>query len=250
MKKKILFSTILASVLLTSVPVEAQGTANVSLISENKVQVGDTFKVSLQVSDINDTYDGVVSMGGHLSFDEEKLEFVSAKPMEEPYQFQMNVNTMMIAGLDFTLRNGLYETTTVYEFTFRALEEGMTNITLEKAKLTDSQGYITNTVIDKNIEIVEPIEVKEELSIQSPVVVTEEVASNSKTEIVSETREVESSKKQTSVYEEHKEKEKAGVEVIHTTSSQTEVSPVKGNIHSEKIQKVFQNFILKLKNWF
>lgn len=250
MKKKILFSTILASVLLTSVPVEAQGTANVSFISENKVQVGDTFKVSLQVSDINDTYDGVVSMSGRLSFDKEKLELVSGKAMEEPYQFQMNVNTMMIAGLDFTLKNGFYATTEVYEFTFKALEEGTSTITLQKATLTDSKGYITNTVIDKNIEIVEPIETKEELPIQSSVVVTEEVISDSKEEAISKTTEVESSEKQIAVYEEHKEKEKVGVEEIHTTSSQAEVNPVKGNIHSEKIQKVFQNFILKLKNWF
>ena len=66
MKKKILFSTILASLLLTTVPVDAQGTANVNLKSEDRVQVGDTFKVNLQVSDISDTYDGVVSMSGHL----------------------------------------------------------------------------------------------------------------------------------------------------------------------------------------
>ncbi len=250
MKKKILFSTILASLLLTAVPVEAQGTANVSLVSENKVQIGDTFKVSLQVSDINDTYDGVVSMGGHLSFDNQKLEFVSSKAMEKPYQFQMNINTMMIAGLDFTLRNGFYDTTTVYEFTFKALEEGITNITLERAKLTDSMGYITTTVLDQTVEI----EKNEEVVMDTENTILNEVVNEpQKEETVLEKTEVKpvNEKPQQKVKVEEK-KQEVKVEVAKTmpTPSPIQINLAKSNFHTETVQKILKDFVLKLKNWF
>lgn len=249
MKKKILFSTILASILLTTVPVEAQGTANVSLISENRVQVGDTFKVSLQVSDISNTYDGVVSMSGRLTFDKEKLEFISGKAMEKPYQFQMNENTMMIAGLDFTLKNGFYFTTEVYEFTFRALEEGTSTITLQKATLTDSKGYIATTVIDKNIEVVKETETSEGVDMESPIVFKQEIVPETKVE----------SSNQTTVVEAKEEKKvdskpgniKTKVEEGNvTTIGPKKTKRAKRNFSSKKIQKVFKDFVSKFKTLF
>ena len=247
MKKKILLGTILASSLLITVPVEAQGTANVSLISENKVQVGDTFKVSLQVSDINDTYDGVVSMSGRLTFDKEKLEFISGKAMEEPYGFQMNVNTMMIAGLDFTLKNGFYSTTEVYEFTFKALEEGSSTITLQKATLTDSKGYITTTVIDKNIEVVEKIEKSEVADVESSIVSKNEKFPDVKIETSNETVKVETKEEKT--VDSKQEEAKTEENVIPKISAK-KTKKIRRTSRSEKIQRVFRNFVLKFKSLF
>jgi len=246
MKKKILLSTILASALLTTVPVEAQGTANVSLISENKVQVGDTFKVSLQVSDIQDTYDGVVSMSGRLSFDEEKLEFISGKAMEEPYQFQMNTNTMMIAGLDFTLKNGFYTKTEVYEFTFKALEEGNSNITLQKATLTDSKGYITTEVISKDIEVVKAVEEKKEIEMNTSSTSNEEVTSNK----VVESNETIKEEVKEEVSKEVKEEKITKKEENTPATNVKRARRVRRTFSSKRLEKTVKDFVLKIKNLF
>ena len=139
---------------LTS-PVYAIGNATVSFDSDNTINVGDTFTVKMNVSNINDTYDGIVSMGGNLSFDNTKIEYVSSKGIDTPYLFQINEDyNYRIAGLDFTLDNGIKNNLTVYEFTFKALTEGNTNITFTNAKLTDSKDYINTTVISKQIKII------------------------------------------------------------------------------------------------
>lgn len=248
MKKKILFSTILVGILLTTVPVEAQGTANVSLVSEDKVQVGDTFKVSLRISDINNTYDGVVSMSSRLVFDKEKLEFISGKAMEEPYSFALNTNTMMIAGLDVTLKNGFYSTTEVYEFTFKALKEGNSTITLQKATLTDSKGYIATTVIDKNIEVCEKVEGDNVVVTESPIVAKQEVILDTRVENSKEITEVET-KEENKVESKQEGQTKIEVSKKDATSS-GKVKRARRTFRSEKIQKTLKDFVLKLKNLF
>lgn len=154
MKNKFMIGTALLGILCTATPVLAAGDAKVTFTGNNNIKVGEVFTVTMNVTDINNTYDGVVSMGGNLSFDNTKLEYVSSKEVNAPYQFQINESYgYKIAGLDFTLENGIYDTTAVYEFTFKALEEGNTNITFTNAKLTDSQDYINTTVISKNVTI-------------------------------------------------------------------------------------------------
>lgn len=155
MKKKIFLTMAVVGALSLTSPVYAIGNATVSFDSNNTINVGDTFTVKMNVSNINDTYDGIVSMGGNLSFDNTKIEYVSSKGIDTPYLFQINEDyNYRIAGLDFTLDNGIKNNLTVYEFTFKALTEGNTNITFTNAKLTDSKDYINTTVISKQIKII------------------------------------------------------------------------------------------------
>ncbi len=243
MKKKLVLGTILAGMLLSITPVDAKGTAKVSFVSDNEVKVGDTFTVKLQVSDIKDTYDGVVSMSGRLSFDQDIIEFVSAKGIETPYQFQMNERTMMIAGLDFTLKNGFYDTLTVYEFTFKAIQEGTSNITLEKSTLTDSKGYITNTVVNQEIEV------KEENTIDE-IIPTEEKTSivlEDKKDIAKEENVVEVEKEEKV---ESSKEEKPVAQEKTTTSDTKKAKRVRRIYRSQKFQRVVKDIVLKLKNLF
>ena len=63
MKNKIIAGTILTSMLLVTTPVKAMGDAKVEFMTRDNIKMGDTFTVSMSVTDIKDTYDGVVSMG-------------------------------------------------------------------------------------------------------------------------------------------------------------------------------------------
>lgn len=242
MKKKLVLGIILVGVLLTVTPVNAMGTAKVSLVSENEVQVGDTFTVRLQVSDIKDTYDGVVSMSGRLSFDQDIIQFVSGKGTETPYGFRMNEETMMIAGLDFTLVNGIRDTMSVYEFTFKALQEGTANITLEKATLTDSKGYITTTVVDQNVKVKEVAESKKE------VIVMETIPSKQE-EVISKTEELKNKEVLETKEEIEIKSEKEEKTIIQeNVSTSKKNQSVKRKFSSLKMKKVFKNLVQKFKS--
>ena len=199
MKNKILLGVMTLGLLGSTTSVYAMGNATVSFDSNNTVKVGDTFTVKMNVEDITDTYDGVVSMGGNLSFDNTKIEYISSKGIETPYQFQINEDyNYKIAGLDFTLDNGIKNNLTVYEFTFKALEEGNTTITLTNAKLTDSKEYINTNVVSKEINIINKKEEKQTPANIKPVVKTE--LENTKVENKIETKtkvEVETNKTET-----------------------------------------------------
>lgn len=167
MKNKVLLGVLAAGLILAPANAYAlSGNATVEFTGSKNVIVGDTFTVKMNVKDVNNTYDGIVSLEGNLSFDQNMVEYVSAKSENTPYKFHMNEKyNYKIAGLDFTLDNGIVNNVTVYEFTFKALKEGNTNITLSNYKLTDSKDYVDAKVIGNNITIKEQVkeEVKEEV---------------------------------------------------------------------------------------
>ena len=140
MKNKFIFLFIVF--FMMSVPVEAMGTAKIEFLSEDEIKVGDIFTVDMQLSEIQDTYRGVVSLEGRLSFNSEMLELLSFEGIKEPYRFQMNQKTRKLAALDFTLQNGITDTLTVYQFTFQAKKIGTTVITLNEAKTTDCRNIL------------------------------------------------------------------------------------------------------------
>lgn len=189
MKNKMLIGLMTLGLLGSTTSVYAMGKATVSFDSNNTVNVGDTFTVKMNVEDIIDTYDGVVSMGGNLSFDNTKIEYISSKGIETPYQFQINQDyNYKIAGLDFTLDNGIKNNLTVYEFTFKALKEGNTAITLTNAKLTDSKEYINTNVVSKEINIVNKVETNEKVIEVKPIIKTKLVDTNNETKNNTETK--------------------------------------------------------------
>ena len=233
MKNKMLIGLMTLGLLGSTTSVYAMGNATVSFDSNNTVNVGDTFTVKMNVEDIIDTYDGVVSMGGNLSFDNTKIEYISSKGIETPYQFQINEDyNYKIAGLDFTLDNGIKNNLTVYEFTFKALEEGNTTITLTNAKLTDSKDYINTNVVSKEINIVNKVETNEKVTEVKPIIKTKLVDTENETENNTETKIT------------NDEVQKIETTTITQTNNQTtkETSTKEKNI----IEKVFNN----LTNFF
>ena len=251
MKNKLIIGTVLTGMLFTVTPVEAMGNAKVIFSSNDNIEVGNTFTVTMSVADINDTYDGVVSMGGNLSFDSDMLEYVSSNGTETPYLFQINEDYgYKIAGLDFTLDNGIRESLIVYEFTFRALKEGTTTITLENAKLTDSQSYIDTVVLEKEINIQSNEEVVEEILttnkleeiVINPSSIVEietngNINNNIKTDLVKD-----SAVKVTKKEIKKEIKEEKIVEKDITLDEQEDFI--------EKVQKIINNLITQLKELF
>ena len=226
MKNKLIIGTVLTGMLLGASPVEAMGNAKVEFTSRDNIQVGETFTVSMSVTDINNTYDGVVSMGGNLSFDSTMVEYVSAKEVDAPYEFQINEDYgYKLAGLDFTLDNGIRENVTVYEFTFKALKEGNTTITLTNAKLTDSQDYINTVVLGEEITISE----KEE------EVVVKETVVEKKEDKVNKVNKVESNKV---------------VEKQEVVVEETQEETLKNQESVEKIQEAVTKLVSSLKRLF
>lgn len=234
MKNKILLGVMTLGLLGSTTSVYAMGNATVSFDSNNTVKVGDTFTVKLNVEDITDTYDGVVSMGGNLSFDNTKIEYISSKGIETPYQFQINEDyNYKIAGLDFTLDNGIKNNLTVYEFTFKALEEGNTTITLTNAKLTDSKEYINTNVVSKEINIINKKEEKQTPTNIKPVVKTELENTKVENKIETETKvEVETNKTET--------KEETVVALLDN----------KINTNTKKEENVIEKVINNITNFF
>lgn len=234
MKNKILLGVMTLGLLGSTTSVYAMGNATVSFDSNNIVKVGDTFTVKMNVEDITDTYDGVVSMGGNLSFDNTKIEYISSKGIETPYQFQINEDyNYKIAGLDFTLDNGIKNNLTVYEFTFKALEEGNTTITLTNAKLTDSKEYINTNVVSKEINIINKKEEKQAPANIKPVVKTELENTKVENKIETETKvEVETNKTET--------KEETVVALLDN----------KINTNTKKEENVIEKVINNITNFF
>lgn len=234
MKNKILLGVMTLGLLGSTTSVYAMGNATVSFDSNNTVKVGDTFTVKMNVEDITDTYDGVVSMGGNLSFDNTKIEYISSKGIETPYQFQINEDyNYKIAGLDFTLDNGIKNNLTVYEFTFKALEEGNTTITLTNAKLTDSKEYINTNVVSKEINIINKKEEKQAPANIKPVVKNELENTKVENKIETETKvEVETNKTET--------KEETVVALLDN----------KINTNTKKEENVIEKVINNITNFF
>jgi len=117
--------------------------------------VGENLVITLYISDVENAIGGVASMQGNLVFDPEYLEYVSGTGTREPYPFLINPNNnYIIAGLDTTLSNGISRKTTIMTFVFRPLKDGITEISLQNAKITDTKYKMSNTVVPKKLMIV------------------------------------------------------------------------------------------------
>lgn len=163
MKKKIVLGLI-AATMLSSMPLNANavGSASVNFKSNNIVEVGDTIKVYMSIEDIENAYTGIVGVGGRLIYDNEKLEFVEAKLIDAPYNFRFNPKANKLSGIDYNMEQTINKDTTIYEFTFKALEKGNTNITLEEAELSiiprkgqEKESILNANVNGKTIEVIE-----------------------------------------------------------------------------------------------
>ena len=249
MKNKILIGLMTIGLLSSTTSVYAMGNATVSFNSDDTVTVGDTFTVKMNVEDIKDTYDGVVSMGGNLSFDNTKIEYISSKGIDTPYKFQINEDyNYKIAGLDFTLENGIKDNLTVYEFTFKALQEGTATITLTNAKLTDSNDYIAANVVTKEIDIIQKNKNEELKNIEIPAINTESIKNEKEIKVEPENEiNLNTEKENTEIVKQEEvesKKEEKNTIVSHQVTTQKEKSLI------EKITKSVTNFFQQILNLF
>lgn len=247
MKKVLVKGAVFLSVLFAPMQVNAKGIAKVEFYGDNDITVGETFTVRMGVSDIRNTYDGVVSFGGNLLFDENTLEYVSSKGVVMPYVFQINESAnYIIAGLDFTLNNGIRNDLIVYEFTFKAKEAGNTTITFDNAKLTDSQDYIDTIVLDKTIVVENKTEEATKKS------VTEEIANEEKV-VAENVVEKEQDKKQaTAIKEDSDSAENAADAITEIVEKEEKIEaeqPEKTIVNkiAEMLEKIFSDFIKMFK---
>ena len=189
MKVKKLLLGLSLGILCAFTNVDAKS-AEIDFALDGETKVGDIINVSMNIDNVNDCSDGIVSVGGYLMYDADSLELVSYNTNNAPYFFTMNEDNKKLAGLDFTLENGINSFTNIYNFSFRVLNDNISTITLKDARLTDTKGYVDTTVesliISPIKKEVKPIVVEEVKNIQEETIIAEIVNT---TEEVVETKE-------------------------------------------------------------
>ena len=195
--KKGLLTLASVAVLTSPLNVMALGTTAVKVEGPKTTNVNDTIQVNVKLADIKDTLGGIVAFGGDLKYDKEYLEYVGSTSTSTNYDFMINENNLRIAGLDFTLNNGIKNDSTVYTFTFKVLKEGNTTVDFINPDVVDVDSSDINATVEAlNITINNKVEeepVKEEVVFEKEVKVSKEAKKVVKEE-VKETNEEETIK--------------------------------------------------------
>ena len=192
--KKGLLLALASAALLAPTSAFANGMATVNVAGDTATNVDNIIEVNVKLTDIKDTLDGIVAFGGDLKYDKEYLEYVGSSKSEDTYEFLINEDILRIAGVDYTLENGIKEDTTVYTFKFKALKEGNTTVNFVDPEVVDTDASeITSKVLPLNITISgKEVEKVEEIE------TTTEVEVETKTEEV-EVKETETTKEETGI---------------------------------------------------
>ena len=183
--KKGLLLTLASAALLAPTSVFANGMATVNVAGDTTTNVDNIIEVNVKLTDIKDTLDGIVAFGGDLKYDKEYLEYVGSSKSEDTYEFLINEDILRIAGVDYTLENGIKEDTTVYTFKFKALKEGNTTVNFVDPEVVDTDASeVASKVLPLNITINgnEVEEIKEEVVTTTEETKAEEVAPVKETE--------------------------------------------------------------------
>lgn len=197
----------LAAFTLALAPVKADGFATINVEGKTQVNVGETITVKLNLHDINETKDGVVAIGGDLKFDNEYLEYLESSDLNNNYKMDINEKILRIAGVDYTLKNGIKDDSAIYSFTFKVLKDGETSISFENAEIVDvdASEVVTNNVplnitINKKEEVT-PI-VEEVKEVKTPEI--KDLKNEEKSEVIVK-NEIKEPTKEDKVIEEAKE---------------------------------------------
>ena len=143
-----------AAFFLALAPVKANGIATINVEGKTNATVGETINVNLKLENIKDTIDGVVAIGGDLKYDHDYLEYVGSLDINPNYKTEINEKILRIAGVDFTLENGIKEDSAIYTFSFKVLKEGNTSVTFENPEVVDTDASaIASNVLPLNITI-------------------------------------------------------------------------------------------------
>ena len=241
--KKGIFVGALVTLLCIPSYAYAKGSASVEFAGNRSVNVGDEFIVNMVIDNVSEAEGGIVGFGGYIKFDNNILEIVDAKSANSYFDVYRNANIDKIAGIDMTLEHGITSRTTVYEISFKGINEGNTLVTLTGADLSDKNA---NT-LDANVsglnvsvnsvkeEVIEPIQTvaqdvkNEENTVEKPVKTVNKVEKVDTQEVVVEdTIEI-------------KEETKAAKEV--KTTKKTVKNTKK---HEKNLLKIVSNFLKKL----
>lgn len=161
--KKGIFTGALITLLCIPSYAYAKGSANIRFEGNTNINVNDEFKVNMVIDNVSDAEGGVVAFSGYISYNKDLLEIVDAKSANECFNVVRNKNIDKIVGLDYSLNNGINDKGTVYEITFRGLNEGNTTITLRDAELCDKKAeFLDVNTNGLNVNINRKEEVKEE----------------------------------------------------------------------------------------
>lgn len=150
--------------LFSPMPALAAGSATIGFDGNSNVNINENITIQMYVSNVSGTYNdiGAASVGGKLTFDTNYLQLVSYTATKDPYRFQFNEDSNMLAGVDTSLEEGIKSKTTVLTFTFKAIKEGTTKVTVNEVKITDAKkNVLATTVVPKNITIGQKPEVKD-----------------------------------------------------------------------------------------
>ncbi len=148
----------------------ANAQAKISYIGNNEVYVGDTFTLNVKLNDIEDL--PIIGIGGEIVFDSEYLELVKMKGMDEPFPMRYNEKYYIFSGFSMEAK-GISEEAEILTLTFKALKEGITNLSFKETELSDY-----------NAKIVDVLEIPYELNINNKIEIKENIINDNKEEIV------------------------------------------------------------------
>lgn len=232
--KKALFTGAVITLLCIPSVAFAKGTAGVKFEGTNNVNVGDEFTVNMVIDNVNGTEYGVVGFGGYISYDSNVLELVSTS-QGNSYEVLINKNNNKIIGIDYTMENGIKERTDVLKLTFKAKDEGNTNITLANGELEDRYDSIDFDVNELNITS-SKIKTIENIAIDEP-----------KNEPIVEKIDSNEEKNETQEYVETTNIEIKEEKVVQKTTKSTKKVAKKA---TKKVSKKKKNILEILKSFF
>ena len=232
MKKNLL----IAGISLTLLPsiVLAKGNANMNLIGNTDINTNDTFEVILNINNVENTVNGIVGIGGDLKYNNEYLECIEMKSINNAYEIQFNKSNHRIAGVDFTLTNGIKENTNIFKYTFKALKAGNTEISIINEELVDEDASeIKANISPLKINI---NDIKEEVIVNEEVI-NKEIIEN-KSEIISN----QNIKKEIKKTDNHKKQNKEVI-ISNQNIEENNKEEIKDNNDNEKKSPIVEFFV-------
>ena len=170
------------AILLAPTAVNA-ASANVAITGENSAMVNDTITLNIKVNNVLDA--DVVAVGGDILYNPEYLTLIDTKSVSNNYSFDGNLITdgdYRIAGVDFTMENGIKTDSIVYSLVFRTKKSGNTEITFNNAELVNTNASVINATTTSKVLNINEKQVAKEI-VESSVVTNAEQKNNSVKEV-------------------------------------------------------------------
>lgn len=156
MKKNLLNKIILSGALLLAPTLVNAKSANIAIDGQNTANLNDTITFNVKINNIDDA--NIVALGGDIFYDSEYLTLVNTKSLSKNYKFdgnQISDNNYRIAGVDYTMENGITTDSIVYSLVFKTLKDGSTEVLFKNAELVNVDETLVNaTMSNKALNIV------------------------------------------------------------------------------------------------